>query len=104
MLKSVPVESHDGLSLSIVNYVVRTNATLILNDAFSAGEFVNDPYVVKNRPKSILCSVIHNQGKLSAIIYLENNLAAGAFKPEQLEILNILSSADRHFDRQREAV
>jgi serine phosphatase RsbU (regulator of sigma subunit) len=63
-----------------------------LNNADSEGEFINDPYVLKYRPKSILCSAILNQGKLSAIIYLENNLAAGAFTPDRLEVLNILSS------------
>ena len=92
VLKSIPVESHGGLSPSIVNYVARTKRTLILNNADMEGEFVNDPYVLKYRPRSILCSAILNQGKLSAIIYLENNLATGAFTPERLEILNILSS------------
>jgi predicted ATPase/serine phosphatase RsbU (regulator of sigma subunit)/tRNA A-37 threonylcarbamoyl transferase component Bud32 len=92
VLKSIPVESHGGLSSSIVNYVARTKRTLILNNADSEGEFINDPYVLKYRPKSILCSAILNQGKLSAIIYLENNLAAGAFTPDRLEVLNILSS------------
>jgi predicted ATPase/serine phosphatase RsbU (regulator of sigma subunit) len=92
VLKSIPVELHGGLSSSIVNYVARTKRTLILHNADSEGDFVNDPYVLKYRPKSILCSAILNQGKLSAIIYLENNLATGAFTPERLEILNILSS------------
>jgi predicted ATPase/serine phosphatase RsbU (regulator of sigma subunit) len=92
VLKSEPVEGHGGLSESIVNFVARTKRTLILNNAVSEGEFINDPYVVKNRPKSILCSPILNQGKLSAIIYLENNLASGAFTAERLELLNILSS------------
>jgi predicted ATPase/serine phosphatase RsbU (regulator of sigma subunit) len=92
VLKSIPVESHGGLSPSIVNYVARTKRTLILNDADTEGEFVNDPYVMKYRPRSILCSAVLNQGKLSAIIYLENNLSTGAFTPDRLEILNILSS------------
>jgi serine phosphatase RsbU (regulator of sigma subunit) len=33
-----------------------------------------------------------NQGRLSAILYLENNLTAGAFTPQRLEILNLLSA------------
>jgi predicted ATPase/serine phosphatase RsbU (regulator of sigma subunit) len=92
VLESIPVESHPGLSASIVNYVARTKGTLILNDATSEGGFIDDPYVVKNKPKSVLCSAILNQGRLSGILYLENNLATGAFTTERLEILNILSS------------
>jgi predicted ATPase/serine phosphatase RsbU (regulator of sigma subunit) len=92
VLTSIPVDSHKELSPSIVNYVARTNTTVMLNDASSEGEFVNDPYIVEHKPKSILCSAVLNQGKLSAIIYLENNLAAGVFTPERLEILSILSS------------
>lgn len=92
VLKSIPVESHEGLSASIINFIARTKGTLLLNNAAFEGEFVNDPYVIKNKPKSILCSAILNQGKLSAIIYLENSLITAAFTPERLEILNILSS------------
>jgi signal transduction histidine kinase/CheY-like chemotaxis protein len=33
-----------------------------------------------------------NQGKVSAIVYLENNLATGAFTPERVELLRVLSS------------
>ena len=92
VLESIPVETHGGLSAAIVNYVARTKETLILNDAASGGEFIDDSYVVKNKPKSILCSAILNRGKLSGILYMENNLATRAFTPERLEILNIFSS------------
>ena len=33
-----------------------------------------------------------NQGKLNGIIYLENDLAAGTFTPERLEVLKMLST------------
>ena len=33
-----------------------------------------------------------NQGKLNGILYLENNLTTGAFTPDRLEVLNLLSS------------
>ncbi|MCP4132904.1 MAG: AAA family ATPase [bacterium] len=92
LLKSIPVDDHEGLSPSIVNYVARTKETLILNNASLEGDFTDAPYVVKNQPKSILCAPILNQGKLSGIVYLENNLTTGAFTPDRLEILNLLSS------------
>jgi len=35
---------------------------------------------------------ILNKGKLSGLLYMENNLTAGAFTPERLEILHIIAS------------
>ena len=92
VLKSIPVESHQGLSSAIVNYAARTRETLLLNNASIEGNFINDPYVVKNRSKSIFCFAILNRGELSGILYLENSLSDNAFTPERLEVLEILSS------------
>jgi predicted ATPase/serine phosphatase RsbU (regulator of sigma subunit)/tRNA A-37 threonylcarbamoyl transferase component Bud32 len=92
VLRSIPVDQHDGLSAAIVNYVARTRRTLILNNADTEGEFTDDPYISHNGTKSILCSPIINQGRLTGILYLENKLAAGVFTPQRLELLNILSS------------
>ena len=51
-----------------------------------------DEYILKTTPKSILCIPIKHHGKLTGILYLENNLATGAFTPDKLEPLKILSS------------
>jgi len=92
VLKSIPVESHGGLSSHIVNYVARTKRILILDDAAVEGDFTDDPYVVKNRPRSIICSAILYQGNITAILYMENNLSKAAFHLERLELLNALAS------------
>ncbi len=92
------------VSNSIVNYVIRTQESLVLNDATSEGQFSRDPYIVATQPKSILCIPLivggalplalqnENRGKLSGIVYLENNLATGAFTPDRLEVLKLLST------------
>ncbi len=80
------------LPLSVINYAVRTQEDVLLNDANCEGRFANDPYIVRLQPKSVLCMPILNQGKLISILYLENILVAGAFTIERLEILRILSS------------
>jgi PAS domain S-box-containing protein len=49
-------------------------------------------YIIQNEPRSILCAPLINQGKLAGILYLENNLTTGAFTPDRLEVLNLLSS------------
>lgn len=92
VLKSIPVENHGGLSSHIVNYVARTKRILILDDATVEGDFTDDPYVVKNRPRSIICSAILYQGNITAILYMENNLSKAAFRLERMELLNALAS------------
>lgn len=90
--QSIPVNSSQQLPISIVNYVHRTHENVVLNDATLEKVFATDNYIITNQPKSILCTPIVNQGKLIGILYLENNLIAGAFTPERLEVLQLLSS------------
>jgi predicted ATPase/class 3 adenylate cyclase/tRNA A-37 threonylcarbamoyl transferase component Bud32 len=97
VLQSIPIESIEAhgstiLPVSIVNYVARTSESVVLNDATNEGNFTNDPYIKQHQPQSILCVPLLNQGKLISIIYLENNLTAGAFTPERLEVLKLLSA------------
>jgi predicted ATPase/GAF domain-containing protein len=109
-----PISTQNSrVSNSIVNYVVRTQESLLLNDAASTRQFSRDPYIVANQPKSILCIPLivggallpeqnprvddlgsrhENRGKLNGILYLENNLATGVFTPDRLEVLKLLSA------------
>ncbi|MEG4986422.1 AAA family ATPase [Microcoleus sp. BR0-C5] len=91
VLQSEPVENCPELSEAIINYVARTKENLVLNDATREGNFTNDPYIKSRQPKSILCAALMNQGQLSAIVYLENNLTTQAFTPDRLEVLQLLS-------------
>ncbi|MBD2465085.1 AAA family ATPase [Oscillatoria sp. FACHB-1407] len=77
---------------SIVNYVVRAQESIVLNNAADEGAFTLDPFVRHHRPKSILCTPILHQGKLTGALYLENNVMAGAFTAERLNLLQLLSS------------
>ncbi|HEY9848750.1 MAG TPA: AAA family ATPase [Leptolyngbyaceae cyanobacterium] len=90
VLQSIPIENN--LPVSIVNYVVRTKENIVLNDAVRKGKFTSDPYIQNHRSKSILCVPLLNQGKLIAIVYLENNLTAKAFTADRLETLKLLST------------
>ncbi|MBW4562740.1 MAG: AAA family ATPase [Mojavia pulchra JT2-VF2] len=90
--QSTPVESSQQLPLSIINYVRRTQENVVLNDANLEGVFATDTYIINYKPKSVLCMPIVHQGKLIGILYLENNLTTGAFTPERLEVLQLLSS------------
>ena len=96
VLQSIPINESEDIPVSAINYVWRTQETLVLNDAGQPQGlpllFAADPYITKQQPKSVLCTPIINQGKLIGILYLENNLTTGAFTPDRLEVLNILSS------------
>jgi PAS domain S-box-containing protein len=89
VLQSIPISNR--LPTAIVNYVARTKETVVLNDAIREGNFTNDSYIKQHQTKSILCAPLVNQGQLSGIVYLENNLTAGAFTAERLEVLQLLS-------------
>ena len=90
--QSKPLDLSDALSRSIVNYVARTRTEVLLEDASKEGKFADTPYVIKNRPRSILCMPLTAKDKLVGILYLENNLATGVFTRGHLETLTILSS------------
>ncbi len=96
VLQSIPIESsRDGITpfvpTAIINYVARTKENVVLNDATHEGKFTNDLYILHNKPKSILCVPFINQGKLTGILYLENNLTTAAFTSDRLEVLKLLS-------------
>jgi predicted ATPase/class 3 adenylate cyclase/GAF domain-containing protein/tRNA A-37 threonylcarbamoyl transferase component Bud32 len=92
VLQSLAIETNERLPAKMIRYVARTQNTVILHDATREGSFTRAPYVVKQRPKSILCVPLLNQRQLSGILYLENNLTTGAFTQERIEVLNLLSS------------
>ncbi|MEG3879182.1 ATP-binding sensor histidine kinase [Microcoleus sp. herbarium7] len=98
VMQSIPIDfvAEDRavtlLAVAVVNYVARTQESIVLNDAAREGQFTRAPYILAVQPKSILCTPLIHQGKLSGILYLENNLTAGAFTPDRLEILKLLSS------------
>ena len=91
-LDSIKTDGQHPLPVTIVQYVIRTQKSLILNNVFQEKQFNTDTYIIQNQPKSILCLPILHQTKLIGIGYLENNLTEGAFTPDRLEVLRLLSS------------
>jgi predicted ATPase/signal transduction histidine kinase len=92
VMMAEPLRECVAVSAGIVNYVIRTSEHVVLADPAMRGKFRNDPYVRNRQPKSVLCAPVSHKGKLTGIIYLENNQVAGAFTPDRLEALNILMS------------
>ncbi len=97
VLQSIPLESISAdstpcLPTALINYVVRTQESIVLNNAAQVGNFQSEPWIVQRQSKSILCATLLNQGKLTGIVLLENNLTTSAFTPERIEILSLLST------------
>ncbi|MDM8559837.1 AAA family ATPase [Candidatus Parabeggiatoa sp. HSG14] len=96
VLQSIPIQTTDGseplLPISIINYVTNSKDSVVLNDAINEGDFIKDNYIVNHKPKSVLCFPLLNQGKLQGILYLENTLSTGAFTPDRIQVLSLLSA------------
>jgi PAS domain S-box-containing protein len=77
---------------SIIHYVVRTQQTVILDDAAAQNPFSTDSYIRQKRARSILCLPLINQTKLIGVLYLENNLALHVFTPARIAVLKLLAA------------
>lgn len=89
---SMSLDNSLYVPISILNYVMRTQESIVIGDASSEGKFTRDPYIIQNKCKSVLCTPIIHQSKLIGILYLQNNLTTNAFTTERLEVLKILTS------------
>jgi signal transduction histidine kinase len=92
-----PVAVSEGTPLAgvvsegIVMYVARTSESVVLAEASRHRVFRTDPYVRERQTRSVLCFPIVHKERLLGVVYLENNLIAGAFSPERLETVGILA-------------
>jgi PAS domain S-box-containing protein len=77
---------------SILHYVVRTQESVILDDASAQHPFSSDTYIRQQHARSILCLPLINQAKLIGLLYLENNLAPNVFTSTRIAVLKLLAS------------
>jgi predicted ATPase/serine phosphatase RsbU (regulator of sigma subunit) len=85
------VQTCSVLPATVVQYVARTTEALVLSDAANDVRFAGDPYVLRARPKSLLCVAMQHQGRLAGVLYFENDLATDAFSPASIELLEFLA-------------
>ncbi|MEH2158395.1 AAA family ATPase [Nostoc sp.] len=90
VLQRIPIEDSQDIPHRLIYKVLHDKQTAVIVDASADRTLANDPYIIRQQPKSILCSPILHQGKLMGILYLENNLATGAFTKDRVELLNLL--------------
>jgi PAS domain S-box-containing protein len=80
------------LPQSALQYVIRTQESVLLNDASTDNVYSADEYVRRKHSRSILCLPIVKQAKLVGALCLENSLTAGAFTPDRVTVLQLLAS------------
>jgi len=80
------------LPVSIIQYVLRTLESIILEDALVRNPFSGDDYIHQKRCRSVLCLPLVRQTRLVGVLYLENNLAPHVFTPARAAMLKLLAS------------
>jgi predicted ATPase/signal transduction histidine kinase/tRNA A-37 threonylcarbamoyl transferase component Bud32 len=98
IFQSISIEESLDIPVSLVNHVFRNGKHIAIDNVTSSLNYQKfsylqkDTYFVREKPQSILCMPIINQGKIAAILYLENNLTIDAFTSDRIKILNFLCS------------
>ncbi|MFN6513041.1 MAG: AAA family ATPase [Nostoc sp. CreGUA01] len=90
VLQSILLSESKDVPVSLVNTVKRSLKTTVIVNAMEHPLLLAEPYILRQQPKSLLCTPILHQGKLLGVLYLENNLTTGAFNHERVELLNLL--------------
>jgi PAS domain S-box-containing protein len=109
--RGAPLEESAELPVSVIQYVRRTMENLVVADAPLDERCADDPYIVRQRPRSVLCTAVLNQGTLVGALYLENRLTPHAFTPERVRVMQLISAQAaiaienaRLYERAREEV
>ncbi|MEM6252365.1 MAG: AAA family ATPase [Cyanobacteria bacterium P01_D01_bin.156] len=88
----ISLEHYLGLPKRLVYSVIRTQEKAVFEFLSADEQFVADPYILTQKPKSVLCIPVKLQNKTIGVLYLENNLMVGAFTDERVEVLQFLAS------------
>ncbi|MEP6654639.1 MAG: AAA family ATPase, partial [Myxococcales bacterium] len=77
---------------TVFRYVARTRESVLLDDAATSTLFVEDDYLLRQKPRSVLCLPLLKQAHLAGVLYLENHLAPGVFSPARVSTLEMIAS------------
>ncbi|MFC4258025.1 diguanylate cyclase [Marinobacter lacisalsi] len=101
ILQSVPLDQCETVSQTTVNYVSRTQESVVVADALAVNSSVpgldHEEYILRERVRSILCLPIAigkgNDRALTGLLYLENNHISNCFTEARIGALEIISVA-----------
>ena len=81
-----------SLPTSVLHLVQQSAQQVLLDDASRSTAHAGDPYFVSRRSRSVLCLPLLKQARLAGILYLENDLMAGAFTSKRIAVLRLVAS------------
>ena len=87
----VALDDYPGVPHSLIHHAARLREDVVLADARVDPIHGRDPYVVAREARSILCTPVLHQGDVACVVFLENDLAAGAFTHRRLALIKQLA-------------
>lgn len=91
-LVSEPMAGSNSLCVEIADIAARSHEPVVLADASREGFFAGIPYIKSRAVRSLLVLPLLKNARLVGIVYLENNLSAGVFTQERLDVLKLLAA------------
>jgi PAS domain S-box-containing protein len=77
---------------SVLRDVIRTQDSVLLDDAAGQSPYSEDTYIRENQCRSIVCLPLTTLGNLAGVLYLENNLTRQVFTSARIAVLKLLAS------------
>ena len=80
-----------AVPVALISRVMYSGEAVVLNNASGEGQYMQDPYVLRFRPASVLCVSLKRE-RFEGALYMENNLATGVFSEEREEVIKLLAA------------
>ncbi len=87
-----PLEESNDLPIRVLRQVARTRQAVVSGDAHLDRDLCTSPYIEANAVRSMQCVPGVYAGSVTALLYLENNLAADVFSGQGRDVLQIVLS------------
>jgi diguanylate cyclase (GGDEF)-like protein len=91
-----PGQAHAGglpkLPTELLEYARLTRGLVVSNHPAADERFAHSEYLGRRQPRSVLVLPVLNQGRLVALIYVENTLLEGAFTERHVRTLELLGA------------
>jgi PAS domain S-box-containing protein len=83
-----PLAECNYLPIKLINQVRNCGQTIILDKT----SLIEDDYLLRYQPKSVMCLPLLDKGELRGIIYLESRHTAGVFSTDQQIVLEFIAT------------
>lgn len=89
---SAALPDSEDVPASLVQYASRLGQWVHIENAAQDDLFQTDPYMIRNRCRTVCCLPLFLQEKLSGLLYLENSRRSRTFANDSIATIRILAS------------